>query len=93
MSKYLNRFEKVMSEVKDIDRAVTAAGDIKTAKDAVISGNHFMLRHIAINTAILVDMIDRLTADAVPVRVDDNDIADALIDAYMRRKGGNNNDT
>lgn len=90
MSKYLNRYEKVMAEVKDIDRAIKESSCLQEAHEATEAGNHFMLQHIAINTAILVDMIDRLTADAVPVRVDDNDIADALIDAYMRRKGGNN---
>ena len=93
MSKYLNRIDDVLTECKDIDRAVDKSSCMKEAQELMETGNHFLLRQIAINTAMIVDMIDRLTTDAQPVRVNDNDIADALIDAYMRRKGRGNNDT
>ena len=93
MSKYLNRIDDVLTECKDIDRALDKSSCIKEALESMETGNHFLLRQIAINTAMIVDMIDRLTTDVQPVRVNDNDIADALIDAYMRRKGQGNNDT
>lgn len=90
MAKYLNRIDKVLSECKDIDREVKTAETRKDATDALEVGNHFMLREIAINTAVLVDMIDRLVTDFEPINVSDTDIADALIDAYMRKKGRSN---
>lgn len=91
--RYFNRIEKVLSECKDIDRTVDKANTIEVAKDALEQGNHFMLRQIAINTALLVDMIDRLVSEIEPINVSDTAIADALIDAYMRKKGRGNNDT
>lgn len=92
MNKYLNRIDKVLSECREIDQAIKTAGCMKDVNDALDLGNHHMLRQIAINTAVLVDMVDRLVTDFEPVNVSDNDIADALIDAYIRKKGRDNND-
>ncbi len=93
MNKYLNRIDKVLSECKEIDSAFNEAECLKDVKEVIDTGNHHMLRQIAINTAVLVDMIDRLVTDFEPISVSDNDIADALIDAYIRKKGHTNNDT
>lgn len=93
MSEYFNRIDKVLSECKEIDRAVDNATCMKEIDDIIQTGNHHMLRQIAINTAVLVDMVDRLVTDYEPVNVSDNDIADALIDAFLRKKGRGNNDT
>lgn len=84
-NKYLDRIDKVLSECKDIDREVKIAETTKDATNALEVGNHFMLRQIAINTALLVDMIDRIVEDYKPIDITSNDVADALIDAFLRK--------
>lgn len=91
--KYLDRINEALREIKDIDKAVEKADCVKEQIEIINAGNHFLIRQIAINSALLVDMIDRLVTDYEPIDISSNDVADALIDAFLRKKGQANNDT
>ena len=54
-----NRLDKLIDELKDMDKAIDEAVTPIQIDNAMESANHFLLRHIAINTAIIADFIDR----------------------------------
>lgn len=54
-----NRVDKLIDELKDMDKAIDEACTTIQIDSAMESANHFLLRHIAINTAIIADFIDR----------------------------------
>lgn len=56
---HFNRVDKIIDELKDMDRAIDEACSITVLDDTLKSANHYLLRHIAINTAIIADFIDR----------------------------------
>lgn len=55
-----HRVDKVVDLLKEIDRSVLESNDVKNIPGAIDTSNHFLLRHIAINTAIIADYIDRI---------------------------------
>lgn len=56
---HFNRVDKLIDEIKDIDKVIDEAMTPVRIDSAMESANHFLLRHIAINTAIIADFIDR----------------------------------
>lgn len=64
---FFNRVDHLIGELKDMDQIMQ---DVKTNKDAnalKTASNMFLLREIALNTAIMADALDRI------VEVVDND--------------------
>ncbi len=57
--KTFNRVEKLIDDLKDMDNAIDKAFTPTAIDNALDSANHYLLRHIAINTAIIADFIDR----------------------------------
>lgn len=92
-NKYLDRIKEISCEIKDIDKSIEKADCLKEQIEIINAGNHYLLRQIAINSALLVDMIDRIVEDYEPIDISSNDVADALIDAFLRKKGRSDNDT
>lgn len=57
--KTFNRVDKLIDDIKDMDKAIDESFTPTAIDSALESANHFLLRHIAINTAIIADFIDR----------------------------------
>lgn len=57
--KTFNRVDQIIDVLKDMDKAMDEAITPAAIDNVLESGNHFLLRHIAINTAIIADFIDR----------------------------------
>lgn len=71
---YFNRIDEALREIDDIDKSVEKADCLKGQIDIINAGNHYLIRQIAINSALLVDMIDHFVTDYDPISVSDNDI-------------------
>lgn len=59
MSNY-NRVDRVLDDLKDMDAYLKPDTNVKAVRQIMTDSNHFLLRHIAINTAIIADYIDRI---------------------------------
>lgn len=61
--KQFERLDRLIDDLKDMDAELTNASS-KSEVDCIIkSGNHYLLRHIAINTAIVTDLLDRVISE------------------------------
>lgn len=63
MSKQFNRLSKLVDELKDMDHAIMDAVNIPDAENAMTIANHHLMRHTAVNSAIIADLLDRLVTD------------------------------
>lgn len=55
-----DRLYRVLDDIKDMDVYLKPETNIDLVRRIMTDGNHFLLRHIAINTAIIADYIDRI---------------------------------
>lgn len=61
MAKVLfNRVDHLIDELKDMDRCMTEIKSSVDAKAVEVASHMFLLREIALNTAIMADALDRI---------------------------------
>ena len=71
MAKYFNRLDSVLNVLVEQDKAVNESKTFRDAEIAMKTANYFNLRVIAINTAIIADVLDRISTDHKDLSVDD----------------------
>ena len=71
MGKYFNRLSTVIDVINEQDKAVSESKTLTEAEVAMKTANFFNLRVIAINTAIIADVLDRISTDHKDMSVDD----------------------
>lgn len=71
MGKYFNRLSTVIDVINEQDKAISESKTITEAEVAMKTANFFNLRVIAINTAIIADVLDRISTDRKDMSVDD----------------------
>lgn len=71
MGKYFNRLSTVIDVINEQDKAITESKTLTEAKTAIETANFFNLRTIAINTAIIADVLDRISTDRKDTAIDD----------------------
>ncbi len=71
MAKYFNRLDSVLNVLVEQDKAVNESKTLRDAEIAMKTANYFNLRVIAINTAIIADVLDRISTDHKDLSVDD----------------------
>ena len=54
----MNRLKSLNNELSDMDISITNAECKDEMMDVTNIANHHLLRHIAVNTALLVDLMD-----------------------------------
>lgn len=64
---FFNRVDHLIDELKDMDRSMSEVKSNSDLKAIETASNMFLLREIALNTAIMADALDRI------VEVVDND--------------------
>lgn len=64
---FFNRVDHLIDELKDMDRTMSQVKSHHDLKSVETASNMFLLREIALNTAIMADALDRI------VEVVDND--------------------
>lgn len=71
MGKYFNRTSSILNVLTDQDKSIDEAKTLSEIRAVMDSANYFNLRQIAINTAIIADVLDRICTDHKDMSVDD----------------------
>lgn len=71
MSKYFNRVSSILDVFAEQDKAMDETQTWSDVKAVLSSANYFNLRQIAINTAIIADVLDKISTDRKDMSIDD----------------------
>lgn len=71
MGKYFNRTFSVLDVMTEQDKSIDEAKTLSEFRAVMDSANFFNMRQIAINTAIIADVLDRLSTDHKDMSIDD----------------------
>lgn len=71
MGKYFNRTSSILDVLTEQDKSIDEAKTLSEIRAVMDSANYFNLRQIAINTAIIADVLDRISTDHKDMSVDD----------------------
>lgn len=71
MAKYLNRTASTLDVLTEQDKSIDEAKTFSEIRAVMDSANYFNLRQIAINTAIIADVLDRISTDRKDISIDD----------------------
>ena len=71
MGKYFNRTSSILDVMTEQDKSIDEAKTLSEIHAFMDSANYFNLRQIAINTAIIADVLDRISTDRKDMSIDD----------------------
>jgi len=71
MAKYFDRLSSVLDVMREQDRAVDESTTLAEVKATMETANYFNIRLLAINTAIIADVLDRISTDRTDLSIDD----------------------
>lgn len=71
MAKYFDRLSSVLEAMKEQDRAVDESTTLAEVKKTMETANYFNIRLLTINTAIIADVLDRISTDRTDLSIDD----------------------
>ena len=71
MAKYFNRLSSVIDILREQDSCLDDAVTLEEVKTVLNTANFYNLRVIAINTAIIADVLDRISTDRTDLPIDD----------------------
>lgn len=71
MAKYFNRLSSVLEVMTEQDKSMDEAMTLTDVDVTMKTANYFNLRLIAVNTAIIADVLDRISTDRTDLSIDD----------------------
>ena len=71
MAKYFDRLSSVLDVMREQDRAVDESTTLDEVKATMETANYFNIRLLAVNTAIIADVLDRISTDRTDLSIDD----------------------